>query len=131
SDALVVTAGLGTSDVLGLVPGCPVRFPVRPGRPSQSKYVIPPAGMRDRFTQAQLPVFAYLDIGIYGHPLYDGRTPGVKIGWYDPPDVTTVRSRIRGVEDFVTECVPALRGAEVVDVTAASGVDGCSYDLVA
>src|SRR5208282_153140 len=27
SDVLVVTAGLGTNDVLGLVPGCPVRFP--------------------------------------------------------------------------------------------------------
>ena len=44
SEALVVTAGLGTNDVLGLVPGCPVRFPLRPDRPVQSKYFIPPAG---------------------------------------------------------------------------------------
>ncbi len=35
SEALVVTAGLGTNDVLGLVRGCPVRFPLRPGRPVQ------------------------------------------------------------------------------------------------
>ena len=27
-----------------------------------------------------MPVFAYLDIGIYGHPVYEGKTPGVKIG---------------------------------------------------
>ena len=40
SDVLVITAGLGTNDVLGLVPGCSVRFPLRPDRPLQSKYFI-------------------------------------------------------------------------------------------
>src|SRR5271166_613346 len=50
SDVLVVTAGLGTNDVLGLVPGCPVRFPLRPDRPVQSKYFIPQAGSRAMFT---------------------------------------------------------------------------------
>src|SRR5580700_3952294 len=131
SDVLVITAGLGTNDVLGLLPGCSVRFPLRPDRPSQSKYFIPPAGMRSRFTEAALPVFAYLDIGIYGHPLYDGKTPGVKIGFYNPPDATLVPSRIGSVEDFVAECMPGLRGADAVDVADTSGVDVCSYDLVA
>jgi sarcosine oxidase len=131
TDVLVITAGLGTNDVLELLPGCSVRFPVRPDRPLQSKYFIPPARMRRLFTETALPVFAYLDIGIYGHPLYDGRTPGVKIGFYNPPDATPVLSRIRSVEDFVAECVPGLNGAEVVDVADASGVDACSYDLVA
>src|SRR6266487_2655906 len=119
-DVLVITAGLGTNDVLELVPGCSVRFPLRPGRPSQSKYFIPPARMRSLFTEAALPVFAYLDIGIYGHPLFDGKTPGVKIGFYNPPDATPVASRIGSVEDFVAECMPGLRG-----------VEACSYDLVA
>ena len=41
SDVLVVTAGLGTNDVLALVPDCPVRFPLSPDRPTQSKYFIP------------------------------------------------------------------------------------------
>jgi sarcosine oxidase len=83
------------------------------------------------FTEAAMPVFAYLDIGIYGHPVYEGRTPGVKIGFYNPPDVTRTPSRIGSVEDFVAECMPGLRGADVVDVAAASGVDTCWYDLVA
>ncbi len=131
SDVLVITAGLGTNEVLELVPGCSVRFPLRPDRPSQSKYFIPPARMRGLFTEVALPVFAYLDIGIYGHPLYDGKTPGVKIGFYHPPDAALVPSRIGSVEDFVAECMPGLRGAEAVDVAEASGVDGCSYDLVA
>jgi glycine/D-amino acid oxidase-like deaminating enzyme len=131
SDVLVVTAGLGTNDVLGLVPGCPVQFPLSPDRPVQSKYFIPSASSRAMFTEAAMPVFAYLDIGIYGHPVYEGKTPGVKIGFYNPPDVTRTASRIGSVEEFVAECVPGLRDAEVVDVAAASGVDTCWYDLVA
>ena len=132
SDVLVITAGLGTNDVLGLVPGCTVRFPLRPDRPAQSKYFIPAAGKRASFTERALPVFAYLDVGIYGHPLYEGRTPGVKIGFYNPPGVARAdQSRIASVEDFVDECMPALRDAEVVDVAEASGADICFYDLVA
>jgi glycine/D-amino acid oxidase-like deaminating enzyme len=131
SDVLVVTAGLGTNDVLGLLPGCSVRFPLRPDRPSQSKYFIPAPADRERFTERALPVFAYLDIGIYGHPLYDGKTPGVKIGFYNPPDVARADSPIRSVEDFVAECMPSLRDATVVDVAEASGADVCFYDLVA
>jgi len=130
-DALVLTAGLGTNDLLQLLPGCSVRFPLRPDRPLQSKYFIPSAQLRGDFTERVLPVFAYLDVGIYGHPLYDGRTPGVKIGFYNPPDATVVRSGISSVEDFVAECMPGLRDAEVVDVADASGVDTCFYDLVA
>jgi glycine/D-amino acid oxidase-like deaminating enzyme len=44
SDVLVVTAGLRTNDILSLVPGCSVRFPLCPDRPTQSKYFIPPPG---------------------------------------------------------------------------------------
>jgi len=115
--------------VLGLLPGCPVRFPLRPDRPAQSKYFIPPPGERGRFTEKVLPVFAYLDVGIYGHPLYEGKTPGVKIGFYHPSGVARAPSRIASVEDFVAECMPALRGAEAVDV-AEAGADACFYDLV-
>jgi glycine/D-amino acid oxidase-like deaminating enzyme len=131
SDVVVITAGLGTNEVLGLLPGSPLRFPLRPDRPAQSKYFFPPAGMRSQFTEAALPVFAYLDIGIYGHPVYGGTTPGVKIGFYHPPDVALAPSPIGSVEGFVAECMPGLRGAETADVAAASGVDTCAYDLVA
>ena len=131
SDVLVVTAGLGTNDVLSLVPGCSVRFPLRTDRPAQSKYFIPPAGTRSLYTEQALPVFAYLDVGIYGHPLYEGKTPGVKIGFYNPPDAVAVPSQIGSVEDFVAECMPGLHGAPTIDVAEASGVDVCCYDLVA
>ena len=124
---LVITAGWGTNDILGLIEGCETQFPLIPDRPSQSKYFIPPAHKRQMFTPDALPVFAYLDVGIYGHPLYEGRTPGVKIGFYNPPDVKTPNTRIRDVHSFVQECMPSLLDAETVDVT---DVDQCNYDLV-
>ena len=130
SDVLVITAGLGTNELLELLPGLlgPVPAAARP--PVAVQVLHPRRGVTPLFTEAAMPVFAYLDIGIYGHPIYDGKTPGVKIGFYNPPDVARAPSRIGSVEDFVAECMPGLRGAEVVDVAAASGVDTCLYDLV-
>ena len=128
TEKLVITAGLGTNDVLHCIDGCAIRFPLVPDRPSQCKYFIPPSEKRAMFTSDTLPVFAYLDVGIYGHPIYEGKTPGVKIGFYNPPDINTLNTRIHDVHSFVEECMPALRDANAVDVT---DVDQCFYDLVA
>ncbi len=131
SDAVVIAAGLGTNDVLDLLPDCAARFPLRPDRPVESKYFIPAERDLALYTDPALPVFAYLDVGIYGHPMLAGRTPGVKIGFYHPPDGELVAGTIASVSDFVARCMPALADAAVVDVAQASGVDTCQYDLVA
>ena len=125
--ALVITAGHGTNEVLRRIAGCSTQFSLIPDRPSQCKYFIPPAEKRAMFTAEALPVFGYLDIGIYGHPIYTGKTPGVKIGFYNPPDVRKSPTHIQDVHSFVDECMPALRDAEAIDVTE---VDQCFYDLV-
>jgi glycine/D-amino acid oxidase-like deaminating enzyme len=127
ADRLVITAGLGTNGMLARVDGCDLRLPLRPDRPSESKYFIPSSETRAQFMPDQLPVFAYLDVGIYGHPMLEGKTPGVKIGYYNPPDVARQVTRIDSVRSFVTECMPELSDARVVDV---EGADQCSYDLV-
>lgn len=127
SKKLVITAGLATNEVVKLIPGNTVQFPLTPDRPSQCKYFIPPASKRAQFTADVLPVFAYLDVGIYGHPIYEGRTPGVKIGFYNPPDVKTSNTRISDVHSFVAQCMPDLADAETLDVY---DVDQCFYDLV-
>jgi glycine/D-amino acid oxidase-like deaminating enzyme len=125
---LVVTAGLGTNELLAAIEGCDIRFPLSPDRPSETKYVIPAPDVRHLFTPERLPVFAYLDVGIYGHPMLEGKTPGVKIGYYNPPDVRRQTTSIDSVASFIDTCLPSLRAARVVDV---EGVDQCSYDLVA
>jgi glycine/D-amino acid oxidase-like deaminating enzyme len=125
---LVVVAGLGTNAVLQQIEGCSVQFPLIPDRPSQCKYFIPPPAKRAQFTPDALPVFAYLDVGIYGHPFYDGKTPGVKIGFYHPPDAQVASTHIQDVQSFVDACMPELRDGRAVDV---QDVDQCFYDLVA
>jgi glycine/D-amino acid oxidase-like deaminating enzyme len=125
---LVITSGLGTNELLSRIEGCDLRLPLRPDRPSESKYLIPPPEKRAMFAPDRLPVFAYLDVGIYGHPWLDGKTPGVKIGYYHPPDVRTQATSITSVQGFIDECMPALKDARMVDV---QGADQCSYDLVA
>jgi glycine/D-amino acid oxidase-like deaminating enzyme len=126
--SLVLTVGLGTNDLLARVDGCNLEFPLRPDRPSQTKYLIPPPEQRALFTAPALPVFAYLDIGVYGHPMVPGVTPGVKIGYYNPPDVRKAETFIGDIRGFIDECMPSLREAEALDVKE---VDQCSYDLVA
>jgi sarcosine oxidase len=122
--ALVVTAGHGTNDVLAGL-GARLRVPITRDRPSEAKYLRP----RDPapFTAGAMPVIAYLDTGIYCHPIVDGVVDAVKIGYYNPPDVERKATPIDSIAAFVAECLPGLAGAEVHDVV---DVDQCDYDLV-
>lgn len=126
--ALVITAGHGTNDVLAQLPGCPLQVPLSRDRPSEAKYYRPAPAARLRFTADALPVIAYLDTGVYVHPIVDGVVDEVKIGYYNPPDLPRGRTGVADIADFVRQCLPGLAGAEVRDVL---DVDQCDYDLVA
>jgi sarcosine oxidase len=126
--SLVVTAGHGTNDMLGLLPGCTLRVPITKDRPSEAKYFVPRADTRQQFTAGAMPVIAYLDAGIYCHPIVDGLVDAVKIGYYNPPDLPGDGVSLDGIAGFVEQCLPGLRTAAVSDV---EDVDQCDYDLVA
>ncbi len=128
--SLVITAGHGTNDVLALLPGCSLQIPITKDRPSDAKYLVPPPGVRHLFTSDVMPVIAYLDTGIYLHPIVEGLIDAVKIGYYNPPDMPLNGggiSAIDGIAGFIEECLPGLAGSQVTDVT---DVDQCDYDLV-
>ena len=126
--SLVVTAGHGTNDVLAGLPDCGLQVPITKDRPSEAKYFVPPAARRDRFTAGAMPVIAYLDTGIYCHPIVDGLVDAVKIGYYNPPDMPRSTTAIDSIQSFVEQCMPGLHDAAVHDV---EDVDQCDYDLVA
>jgi glycine/D-amino acid oxidase-like deaminating enzyme len=126
--SLVVTAGHGTNDVLSMLPGCRLRVPITKDRPSEAKYFVPQADVRHLFTSDAMPVIAYLDAGIYCHPIVDGLVDAVKVGYYNPPDMPRGTTSIGGIASFVEQCMPGLGGADVRDV---EDVDQCDYDLVA
>jgi sarcosine oxidase len=126
--SLVVAAGHGTNDVLAALPGCELRAPITKDRPSEAKYFAPTADTRQQFTADAMPVIAYLDAGIYCHPIVEGLVDAVKIGYYHPPDLPGERAPLDGIADFIEQCMPGLRTATVRDV---DDVDQCDYDLVA
>lgn len=125
--ALVITAGHGTNDLLALLAGCDLRIPISRDRPSEAKYFVPPADARHQFTSEVMPVIAYLDTGVYLHPIVEGVIDAVKIGYYNPPDIARLPTGARDIADFVSQCLPGLADAKVNDVL---DVDQCDYDLV-
>lgn len=126
--SLVVTAGHGTNGVLARLAGCTLRVPIVKDRPSEARYFDPPVRDRHRFTADAMPVVAYLDAGIYCHPIVPGVADAVKVGYYNPPDVPRNTTSIDSIDAFVERCFPALRG---MPSTAVQDVDQCDYDLVA
>jgi sarcosine oxidase/L-pipecolate oxidase len=127
SRALVITAGHGTNGLLRMLRGCRLQVPLTRDRPSEAKYYQPAADVSHRFTSDTMPVIAYLDTGVYVHPIVEGLIDAVKIGYYNPPDLPRARTGVDGIADFVEQCLPGLAGAQVSDVL---DVDQCDYDLV-
>jgi glycine/D-amino acid oxidase-like deaminating enzyme len=126
--SLVVTAGHGTNDVLARLEGADLQVPITRDRPIEAKYFTPRRANRASFTSDVMPVIAYLDAGIYCHPIVEGLIDKVKIGYYHPPDLPRATTAIDSVSSFVEQCLPGLRDAGVEPV---EDVDGCDYDLVA
>jgi sarcosine oxidase/L-pipecolate oxidase len=126
--ALVVCAGHGTNDVLARMDGARLQVPLTRDRPIEARYYTPPADQRAAFSAPAMPVLAYLDAGIYCHPIVEGVVDRVKIGYYHPPDLPRSTTVIGNVASFVEHCLPGLRDAESEPV---GDTDGCDYDLVA
>ena len=125
---VVITAGHGTNDLLAMLPGCQLQVPITKDRPSEAKYFVPSDDLRAQFTSDVMPVIAYLDTGVYVHPIVEGVIDAVKIGYYNPPDIPRDRTGVRDIGDFVAQCMPGLSEAAFSDVL---DVDQCDYDLVA
>ena len=126
--SIVITAGHGTNDVLARIDGATLQVPITKDRPSEAKYFVPPEGERHRYTSDAMPVIAYLDTGVYVHPIVEGVIDAVKVGYYNPPDIPRDRTGVHDIADFVEQVMPGLTEATSSDVL---DVDQCHYDLVA
>ena len=125
---LVITAALGTNNVLQKLKNNTLQFPLSPDKPQECKYVFIPKKYRELFSPKKFPVFAYLDVGIYGHPIFDKKRNCIKVGFYNPPDIQKkMNKKINSIDSFINECLPILRNAKRELVQDA---DQCSYDLV-
>jgi glycine/D-amino acid oxidase-like deaminating enzyme len=124
---LVVTAGKGTNGVISRIKNTHLVFPISYERP-QRRYYYPAKDKIDMFMPDKFPVFAYTDVGIYGHPIFDKKKGAVKIAFFVPVGVQKDDRKIKCVEDFVAICLPVLSNARSEEITDA---DNCWYDIVA
>ena len=76
-----------------------------------------------------MPVIAYLDTGIYCHPIVEGLVEAVKIGYYNPPDMPRSTTAIDSIQSFVEQL--HARVCATPTVSDVEDVDQCDYDLVA
>src|SRR6185437_16087389 len=93
----------------------------------QRKYYYPPKSIADNFLPENFPVFAYTDVGIYGHPIFDKKKNAVKVAYFVPVDIPKDEEKIKCVEDFVDACMPMLKNVPSEEITDA---DNCWYDTV-
>lgn len=123
---LIVVAGLGTVEVCKKIKDQSFILPIRGERPFELKYFFPerPAG----YVSNIFPIFAFLDVGIYGHPIIEGVTAGVKIGYYSPPGVGSSQLKsAQFIDRFVQTCLPDLYQQSQNRII--TEVDQCSYDM--
>ncbi len=124
---LALTPGRWINELLPALTGIGAyRLPLTMVKPDWA-YFVAPVGREHMYDSDHLPVFAYLDVGAYGHPVYVGYTPGVKVGFYHPADFDPVTSKIQRPEDFIKACLPGFKKVQRIEKR---DLEGCSYDMV-
>jgi glycine/D-amino acid oxidase-like deaminating enzyme len=123
---IVITAGKGTNNLLSKIANNKLSFPITYVRP-QRKYYYPTKEIAKLFLPERFPVFAYTDVGIYGHPIFDKKKGAVKVAYFVPVGTKQDDSKITCVEDFVNECLPILKNVPSEEIKDA---DNCWYDIV-
>jgi N-methyl-L-tryptophan oxidase len=133
---LVVAAGLGTPALVQKIPAADTSFTLIPDRPTEYLYYRP--ADPSAFTADKFPVFANLDVGLYGHPIVPGVTKAVKIGvakgvtkiGIEATAEELANDKVVGslddLKDFVKRYMPKL--AADSKVSRVTDTDLCSYD---
>lgn len=113
--SIVVATGVWTDQALK-VNDAPCLAPdlVKRSRPLACRYFIPRDTDEKSFRSDRFPVFAYLDFGLYGHPIIVGKTKGLKIGQFNPNGSTEALPN--SLQELTEMLIPSLQSCEVRDV---------------
>ncbi|KKQ01889.1 MAG: hypothetical protein US11_C0003G0032 [Candidatus Roizmanbacteria bacterium GW2011_GWA2_36_23] len=98
-----------------------LKLPIIPIEQQLDYFEVPPY-LKNKYSSENMPVFAYLDAGIYGHPLY-GQSPGLKVAYFDPMGAKLVKSVfdpqkqdiIKNNFDFIKNCLPDLKKIKLME----------------
>jgi len=116
-----LSVGVWTLEVLSKINKANwLKLPIIPIE-QQLDYFFIPKNKKELFSYKKMPVFAYLDVGIYGHPLYK-KSPGLKVAYFDPMGAKLAKSvfnpevqnKINNNFDFIRQCFPDIKNIKIV-----------------
>jgi monomeric sarcosine oxidase len=116
-----VTVGVWSLELLDKIEGAKyLKLPIIPIE-QQLDYFEVPKNKRTLFSSKKMPVFAYLDVGVYGHPLYK-KSPGLKVAYFDPMGAKLAKSvfdpekqeKINSNVEFIKKCFPDIKNVKIV-----------------
>lgn len=119
---VVVAVGAWSIEMLNKIDGAFwIKLPIIPIEQKLEYFKIPNY-LREKFSSNEMPVFAYLDVGIYGHPVY-GKSPGLKVAYFDPVGAKLIKSvfdpqtqkLINNNRDFIKICLPDIKKIEKIE----------------
>lgn len=122
---LVVTAGVWTNLILKSLLNYRIyKIPVVPVKQIVKYYQVPKKLVK-QFSYQQMPVFAYLDVGIYGHPIFRS-APGIKVAYFDPYGAkfsktglnATEQKVITDQESFIKTCLNGIDSPKMIKKTS-------------
>jgi len=126
AEKCVIAAGLWGADILRLIPAyAQLDYGLQIRSPKEVRYFDITPKRRNTYTTEMLPVFACLDMGVYGHPIVQGYTQYLKISHYWPPTGGKGTGTESQIDLFVKTFMPELAAMRSFPVTDA---DQCSYD---
>lgn len=121
SKSISITVGVWSLEMLDKIEGARwLKLPIIPIE-QQLDYFEVPKNKRSLFSSKKLPVFAYLDAGIYGHPIYK-KSPGLKVAYFDPMGAKLAKSvfnpekqnKINNNFDFIKTCLPDIKKIKII-----------------
>lgn len=116
-----ITVGGWSLEMLDKIEGARwLKLPIIP-IDQQLDYFEVPKKNKYLFSYKKMPVFAYLDVGIYGHPIYK-KSPGLKVAYFDPMGAKLTKSvfnpekqnQIKNNLDFIKKCLPDIKKIKII-----------------
>lgn len=126
AEKIIICAGKWSEEVVKTVEGYETQsFNLEIQEPQEVRYYAVPK--TDDWTDAAMPCFACLDMGVYGHPIVRDYTQYLKVSRYMPRGLNDNKAE-KTIDHFVDLFMPVLNGFENFPVT---DTDQCNYDFTA
>lgn len=117
-----LSVGVWSLDLLNKITGAKfLKLPIIPIEQQLDYFAVPKDKIK-LFSANKMPVFAYLDVGVYGHPLYKD-SPGLKVAYFDPMGAKLakqvfdpqIQDQVKNNVNFIQQCFPDIKKIKIIE----------------